>query len=88
MLRDRGLAHRERRAHFEHARVAVGEPGEDRPPRRVREGAERPVELAFRQGHLTHNYMVIQAGPAVKSWIVWVVKVQGALNRRWEAGVS
>ena len=45
VLRDGGLAHRERGRQLGDRCLSRRQPGEDRPPRRVRERGERPVQL-------------------------------------------
>ena len=66
MLGDGRLAHGERCGHVEDAGVTLGQAGEDRPPRRVREGPEGPVELCPGElcggelcGRTWHNHIVI-----------------------------
>ena len=62
VLGDRGLAHRERLGQLRHGRLTRREPGEDRPPGRIRERRERRVETIVHHPPITlrfHNYQVI-----------------------------
>ena len=61
-LEMRGLAHVEGRGQVLDRRLALGEPGEDRPPGRVGEGGERGAEgvgLLHRHHHWLYNLVVL-----------------------------
>ena len=64
VLRDRGQRHHKRPRELAHGRLGrLGEAGEDRPPRRIRQGSEGCVERA---GIVNHSVNYIAAGTVVK----------------------